>query len=328
MKKAFLWILALIITLGTLAYQRLTGPTYPLRGKTQFDDTTISYRLARSQVTTSDYELRIKVSNPEIKGYILYKRFKTSDEWTSQPLRREGDVLAALLPHQPPAGKLAYQVFLSSGDKETSLSGGEPVVIRFRGEVPDPVIILHVIVMFLAMLLSTRAGLEALRPTGNPRKLALWATIMLFVGGMILGALVQKFAFGAFWTGFPLGRDLTDNKTLFALVGWIIALIAGRRGKPARGWVLAASILTLAVFLIPHSLLGSELDYSKVEAASEQLTFSLLSSIFLSHHETQCFPACSKSKDFKSIFSLSKPAKRIAPCNQRQDLQFRHRMAV
>jgi hypothetical protein len=37
-----------------------------------------------------------------------------------------------------------------------------------------------------------------------------------------------------------------------------------RRGKPARGWVLAASILLLVVFLIPHSLLGSELDYSKM----------------------------------------------------------------
>jgi hypothetical protein len=30
-------------------------------------------------------------------------------------------------------------------------------------------------------------------------------------------------------------------------------------------WILFAAILMLIVFLIPHSLLGSELDYSKME---------------------------------------------------------------
>jgi hypothetical protein len=118
--------------------------------------------------------------------------------------------------------------------------------------------------MFLAMLFSTRAGLAALDRKSNPRKLALWAAALLFIGGFILGPLVQHFGFGPYWTGFPLGFDLTDNKTLIAMIGWIIALIAGRKGKPARGWVLAAAILLLIVYSIPHSLLGSELDYSKL----------------------------------------------------------------
>ena len=113
------------------------------------------------------------------------------------------------------------------------------------------------------MLFAMRTGIEALRPKSNPRKLALWTTGFLIAGGMILGPLVQKFAFGKFWTGFPLGSDLTDNKTLIAVIAWIVAIIAGRGGKPARGWVLAAVIILLAVYFIPHSLFGSELDYSK-----------------------------------------------------------------
>jgi hypothetical protein len=114
------------------------------------------------------------------------------------------------------------------------------------------------------MLFSTRAGLAALDRKSNPRKLALWAAALLFIGGFILGPLVQHFGFGPYWTGFPLGFDLTDNKTFIAMIGWIIALIAGRKGKPARGWVLAAALLLLVVYSIPHSLLGSELDYSKL----------------------------------------------------------------
>ena len=265
MKKAAFWILAFLITASTAVYQRRTGPTYPVSGKTTIANTLIRYELLRTHETGKDCPVQIEVQNPEISGAVLYKRHKTSDPWTSIPMERQADSLIAALPQQPPAGKLQYKVVLSHLGDETSLAGENPVIIRFKGAVPIWILIPHVFVMFMAMLFSARAGIEALRPKSNPRKLALWTTGILFVGGFILGPLVQKFAFGALWTGFPFGFDLTDNKTLIAFVGWIIALIAGRKGKPARGWVLAAATLLLIIFLIPHSMLGSELDYSKMD---------------------------------------------------------------
>jgi hypothetical protein len=265
MKKALLWILAFLITASTAVYQRMTGPTYPIDGKTIIADTQINYELLTTHVIGIDCPVQIDVKNPEITGTVLYKRHKTSDPWTHIPMEKKENGLFAALPYQPPAGKLQYKVLLSYMGVETSLTGDDPVIIRFKGAVPLWVLIPHVIVMFLAMLFSARAGLEALRPNSNPRKLALWTTGLLFVGGFILGPLVQKFAFGALWTGFPLGYDLTDNKTLIAFIGWLIAIVAGRKGNPARGWVLAAAILLLIVFLIPHSLLGSELDYAEMD---------------------------------------------------------------
>ena len=271
MKKVILWLLAFLITILAAVYQRMTGPTYPLRGKVSLNRTEISYKLLRSHESTKDYEIRIKIPDQDIKGYMAYKRHKTSDPWTNLPFSREKDTLVTHLPHQPPAGKLEYKVILNHQDKEVSLSGENPVVIRFKGAVPISVLIPHVLIMFLAMFFSTRTGLEALRKNSNPRKLVLWTTGLLLVGGMILGPLVQKFAFGELWTGFPFGYDLTDNKTLIAMIGWIIAIIAGRKGKPARGWVLAASILLLIIFLIPHSVLGSEIDYSEIDAVQAHL---------------------------------------------------------
>jgi hypothetical protein len=79
---------------------------------------------------------------------------------------------------------------------------------------------------------------------------------------MILGPVVQKYAFGEFWAGWPFGKDLTDNKTLVAFVAWIIAVVRLRKNKEKRGWALAAAIILLAIYLIPHSMFGSELDYS------------------------------------------------------------------
>jgi hypothetical protein len=91
--------------------------------------------------------------------------------------------------------------------------------------------------------------------------MALLTLALLTMGGMILGPFVQKYAFGAFWTGVPFGWDLTDNKTLISFVAWIGAIWAGRKGNKAHGWILAASIITLIIFMIPHSVLGSELNY-------------------------------------------------------------------
>ncbi|UCC39607.1 MAG: hypothetical protein JSV96_17810 [Candidatus Aminicenantes bacterium] len=267
MKKVLFWIIAFLITASAAVYQRLTGPTYPLKGKVLLGDTEIKYGLARSHETNKDCELEIKAQAEEITGFVIYKRHKTKDPWNMVPMVRKEMSLTAKLPHQPPAGKLEYKVILAYQGKETSLSGDQPVVIRFKGVVPAAVLIPHIIVMFLAMLVSTRAGIAALDRKSNPRKYALWAAGLLFIGGMILGPIVQEYAFGELWTGFPFGYDLTDNKTLIAMLGWIAALIAGRKGKPARGWVLGASILLLVIYLIPHSVLGSELDYSKTNSA-------------------------------------------------------------
>jgi hypothetical protein len=264
MKKVGLWILAFLLTISAAVYQRMTGPTYPLRGKSVVGSTEISYRLIRTHEIGPNCVISVKVPDKDIEGYLLYKRYPTDDPWEKIPMSRQEDLLSANLPQQPSSGKLAYRVYLSHQDEEISLTGDESVVIRFKDYVPRTVLFPHIFIMFLAMLFSTRAGLEALNKKGNPRKLVLWTVGLLFVGGMILGPLVQKFAFGALWTGFPFGYDLTDNKTLIAFIGWIAALIAGRKGKPARFWVLGASILLFVVYLIPHSLLGSQLDYSKL----------------------------------------------------------------
>ena len=119
--------------------------------------------------------------------------------------------------------------------------------------------------MFLAMLFSTRTGIEALIKGDRTLSYSRVTLIFLLFGGMILSPIVQKYAFGEFWTGWPFGKDLTDNKTLVAFVAWIIAVIRLRKNSEKRGWALAAAIILLAVYLIPHSMFGSELDYSTGE---------------------------------------------------------------
>jgi hypothetical protein len=110
------------------------------------------------------------------------------------------------------------------------------------------------------MLFSTRAGLAALAG-GRARWLVWWTCTLFLVGGFVLGPAVQKQAFGEWWAGVPYGWDLTDNKTLLVGIAWGWAAWAMRRGREARGAIVAAALVTLVVFAIPHSVWGSEIKW-------------------------------------------------------------------
>ncbi|MBN2088900.1 hypothetical protein JW964_04780 [candidate division KSB1 bacterium] len=262
--KIILWILAIIITLGSAIYQRMSGPTYPKRGKVNFQANEISFKLLRTETVYINAPVTLTVPDTTIGGYVKFRRYKSHDEWTEIRLQRQGDKLIAHLPHQPPAGKLMYFVYLTKDDQQISLTGEEAIILRYKGGVPTFILLFHVFTIFFTMLLSNRTGLEALDANGKAFKYMLWTIGLFFVGGFILGPVMQQYAFGSFWTGIPFGIDLTDNKTLIAMLGWLWAWYKNRGGRDGRGWIIFAAVLMLAVYLIPHSVLGSEIDYTKL----------------------------------------------------------------
>jgi hypothetical protein len=265
MKRPFvLWTIALAITLTSAVYQRLTGPTHPRRGSIEIGNNAISYRLLRSHDSTGDALMNIRVPDRNISGELQFRRFRSNDDWAAVPLLRDGDNLIVIIEQQPPAGKVLYRISLIEESGTRHELTADPVVIRFRGPVPLAVMIAHVTFMFTAMLLSTRTGLEAIAGGKRGYIYSLITAITLLIGGLIFGPVVQKYAFGEFWTGWPFGHDLTDTKTAVAVIFWLVALWKARRPGGGRLWIVIASAVTLLIFIIPHSVLGSELDYTKV----------------------------------------------------------------
>ncbi len=150
--------------------------------------------------------------------------------------------------------------------------------MRFRSDVPTGILVTHVAVMFLSMLVGVRAALAAALGRPEARRYA-WVTLVgIGIGGLLLGPVVQRYAFGAFWTGWPFGEDLTDNKTLAMWLAWAVAVwVLSRReatDRVARVVVAVAAVVMIAVYVVPHSLRGSQLDYGRGEAAGLRPTWS------------------------------------------------------
>lgn len=263
-KSILLWILSAVLMVSMVFYQRLTGPTHPVHGTVTLNSNEIDYKLPRSHSGDGSELIRIDVPDKSITGNMQTsilqrdgkKRFWSN--WNTEEMKRTGSELTGNIPTQPPAGKVKYIIHLKDQNGNTVNLTKKPPVIRFTGAVPSAILITHILFMFAALIFSTKAGLDALFKADNMYRTSLTACISLFIGGMILGPIVQEYAFGAYWTGWPISSDLTDNKTLIAVVMWIIAVFRLRKDPNARGWVAAASLVMMAVYLIPHSILSAQ----------------------------------------------------------------------
>lgn len=278
MKKFILWSLAFVITIAAAVYQRHTGPTYPKELNVTLNNKLYELKLLRSLALDEKPEVKIAVTDTSVKARLFFKRLNSKEEYQvnefsykAYPVKSflmnkifkiyDDKGLFASVPQQPPAGKIQYYFEITDSRGTQTYFKDSPVVIRFKGGVPAYILVPHILLMFMAMLFSTLAGLMSLVREPKYKLYAIWTLILFTAGGMILGPIVQLDAFGDLWTGIPFGWDLTDNKTLIALVFWILAVLMNRK-KERPIYTAIAALVLLLVFSIPHSLFGSQLDYT------------------------------------------------------------------
>lgn len=278
MKKFILWSLAFVITIAAAVYQRHTGPTYPKELNVTLNNKLYELKLIRSLALDEKPEVKIAVTDTSVKARLFYKRLNSKEEYQVNeftykvyPVKSflinkifkiyDDKGLFASVPQQPPAGKIQYYFEVTDSRGTQTYFKDSPVVIRFKGGVPAYILVPHILLMFMAMLFSTLAGLMSLAREPKYKLYAIWTLILFTAGGMILGPIVQLDAFGDLWTGIPFGWDLTDNKTLIALAFWILAVMMNRK-KDRPVYTAIAALVLLLVFSIPHSLFGSQLDYT------------------------------------------------------------------
>ena len=239
-RPALLWILTIVLVAAAVVYQRRTGPTYPYRTTiTVAQNERVPARLVRSSETSRDAEVVVPSPGGAVSGTLFWRRYPTRDEWRALPMAQrtaDGGIteLVGQLPRQAAAGKLEYRLELVSPGGAQRVPAapnaeGEDLVMRFKDPVPAVVLMPHVVMMFLALLLGLRAGLGALFGTDGWQRYVGITAVCMTVGGMILGPIVQKYVFGAYWTGFPFGSDHRQQDA--RAVDQLAAHVAGDRHR-------------------------------------------------------------------------------------------------
>ncbi len=266
-KTVLIYIIALVITLAAVVFQRMTGPTYPYKETITLNGVSYKIKLPRSLDTKDKSPIQISLPSKNIQGQVQYRIYPSDIPFMVNTLKTSAQGLEFALPVQNAAGKIEYRIILTESN---DVYESPYLVVRYKDSVPAIWLIPHIILMFAVMFIAVVAGLMAIFKHGNYVRMLLWSGILLFIGGMVFGCIVQKYAFGTFWSGIPFGWDLTDNKTLFTLLIFAFAIYRNHK-KASRLWTIAATVSLLLIYSIPHSVMGSELDpkTGKMRHASE-----------------------------------------------------------
>ncbi|MDA3819486.1 MAG: hypothetical protein PF590_03325 [Candidatus Delongbacteria bacterium] len=263
-KKIFIWVTAALVTVAASYYQRQTGPTKPMKMETEISGDVYKFTLTRSASIFDGCIISIPDHEGIDKTVIVYKKYPGDFLPDSVIMQKNNGNLTASLPIQPAAGKLQYYLVMYQDGDVIFNNEDDTAIVRFKGNVPGWALIPHVLFMFLAMFFSTAAMLMAIFNIGNIKNTSILAFGILALGGFVFGPIVQNYAFGQAWTGWPVGYDLTDNKVLIAGTVWLLAILLNLHKK--RRWaVIVAGIVLLGMFTIPHSARGSEFDYETQE---------------------------------------------------------------
>ncbi|MGC9070460.1 MAG: hypothetical protein ACP5IO_04025 [Elusimicrobiales bacterium] len=248
LKKFFYILVSLILTLLLTVFQRITGPTYPVKGDLDYNGRNVRYKLPRS-CTIKKSECIAYIYKNDVNAYISWKRLGVDEEFKKIYFKSDGNKSIVIIPDDfMPASKIEYDFYVDG--KKINLN---KIVLRFKNEVRRWILISHIFFMFLSLVICFYLFLEVVFEKKFSSKV-FWANYLsMFIGGFVLGALLQKEAFGIFWSGFPFGSDVTDNKVLVSFIFWSYAAYRLLKGFESRKAILISFFITILTYLIPHS---------------------------------------------------------------------------
>jgi len=224
--------------------------------------------------TTIQAEITGGPSGRDITAFIFYRSgggpLQNSD---MRPL--ETGKYFGTIPARSRGEKIEYYIEARTGSdivaRVPAKLRAEGFVLAVKGTPNHYVLVAHIVIIFIALFFFIFAGYLSWRALRHRRTLlfiprvAFLGTVAFFIASIPLGMAVAYQTYGTPWTGFPVGRDLTDNKSLVILIWWAVCAVLYRgslwRKDPSHDILpmvtlpyahLAGAVLTLVLFLLPH----------------------------------------------------------------------------
>jgi|GEM_PF-2933832 len=210
----------------------------------------------------------------DLRALIFY-RSQGRPYQAAEMTRLEPGKYFGYLPPQARGARLEYYIEAKAGDnivaRVPAKEKAEAFIVVVKGTPNRYILVSHVVIIFIGLfffMFSGYLGYKALKGRRTllylPR-IAFLGTVTFFIASIPLGMVVGYQTFGQAWTGFPVGRDLTDNKSLAILIYWAICAFLYRgslfRKDPSRDLLsmgtmpyvhIAGAIITAVLFAIPH----------------------------------------------------------------------------
>jgi len=240
-------------------------------------ETRVEFKAIKEQRGIGDAHIEVTIES-NIGQPNAQLNFKVND--VPQPARDfiyEGEnVFSCKIPHQAKGTIVKYnlEITTATGTKIFFPKSVEDeqkyYTLIFKGDVNRSLWIVHILLTIIPLLLFIIATYFAFKhiKQGYPISRALWLTIaaflLFFIGIFPICMIIEYQVYGSIWDGWPFGNDVTDTKAVILFIYWFIVLFTMKNVIFKKGeknlvsdrvfasLVIIGTIITLALFLIPH----------------------------------------------------------------------------
>jgi hypothetical protein len=220
--------------------------------------------------------VKIAIWSPGKKELDVKVHFKVEKrEFTTRNAQRIGDssyYITVLPPMEKGKNIFYYITAKDNKGKEIKIPKNAPqhplFKLKFKAKVGKFALMLHVILLgaaiiffihtfyFANLVLFTKPYDFAI--TNYFKKCVssiIWGLMLFFAGTIPVGMAIAYKAYGVAWQGFPVGFDITDNKSLVIIILWAILLLFAKKMRPKPFSVLSiiCFLISAIVYCIPHS---------------------------------------------------------------------------
>jgi hypothetical protein len=209
-----------------------------------------------------------------ISAFIFYRTDQRPFQVADMSSLGNGKYFGAIPPH-PRGDVVQYYIEARTASdivaRVPAKAQAEGFSFTVKGKANTSLLVIHITLIFISLFFFLYAGYLSIRALQHRRSLlyiprvAFLGLAVFFVASIPLGMIVGYQVYGVPWTGFPVGDDLTDNKSLVILLYWIVCAVLYRgslwRKDPTHDILpmvtlpyvhLVGSIITAILFALPH----------------------------------------------------------------------------
>lgn len=269
-------IISAVLTIVLLGISRKMSTRNPQEIVSEFDGIKVTHTTVTESKLGVMPVVTVNLSGEQAAqiGGVLYYAMENGTEQSTVMNHSDEHTLVGNLPAGEIGQRLIYRIELSkNGALKASLAPAneQGYLLKYKGPVSAFVLIPHIVLMFAGVFCSFLAlfyGFDLIMGKKKVKQAAIAVLLSFFcgfIGGVLIGIEVTHEVFGGSgWGGWPIGKDVTDTKTEIFLLFWLVTMLFGWLGlngkklkisnKTFGTMIIISFIVTLAAFLIPHSI--------------------------------------------------------------------------
>lgn len=245
-ESLILWTSSIIVVFLLSYFKSVFGEYYPITGTFSVEGKKVTYKL--DKVEYGDvYKIIIRTDYENLKGDIVVRTNQNKEEIIE--LISETEVISGEISKKKVGNKFNYYVILKWNDTAYRIPSENFIGFTFFGKIPNMINLLYYILLYLALILITRTGLEIFKSNRKTKKLLVITSIVLITLVFMISPLFLSYKFEYINKSIPPIQNLFPINFLVITFIWIattVYVFVKKKDKPIS---LISAIVCLSIYV-------------------------------------------------------------------------------